>query len=144
MALVKWNDRLAMPAMSSLFNSFFDDDRNWSLTPSVLQSPSVNVAETEDAYTLEVAAPGKAKDDFEISISNGLLSIRSETEETNEEKEKNYTRQEYSFNSFERSFSLPENANVEDVQASYQDGVLSVVIPKKSPGEAAVTKIEIA
>lgn len=114
--------------LSDLFDSekFFDSD--WMKKYSV---PAVNVKETEKNYEIEVAAPGRSKKDFNISAENGVLTITSEQNEEKEQKEKEYTRKEFSYSSFARSFSLPENANEEEIKASYTDGILKVEVGKK-------------
>lgn len=105
---------------------FFDSD--WLKRSSL---PSVNVNETDKAYEIEVAAPGRTKKDFNISAENGVLTISSEQKEEKEQKEKDYTRKEFSYSSFTRSFSLPENANEEDIKATYADGILKMEVAKK-------------
>lgn len=134
MSLVRWNNRSFFPNVSSLFDGFFNDDVEVLNTNNkALSVPAVNVVENDDDYTLELAAPGKTKEDFDIKIDKGMLSISSEQEEENESENKNYTRKEYSYSSFNRSFNLPEEVNDDDVKASYQDGILSIVLPKTHP-----------
>jgi len=127
--------------LSDFFDSekFFDSDwlRNRSL-------PAVNVKETDKSYEIEVAAPGRNKKDFKITAENGVLTISSEEKEETEHKEKDYTRREFSYSSFSRSFTLPENANEDDVKANYDDGILNVAIAKKAVSHAkAKREIEI-
>lgn len=114
--------------LSDLFDNekFFDSD--WLKKQSM---PAVNVKETEKNYEIELAAPGRSKKDFNISAENGVLTISSEQKEEKEQKEKGYTRKEFSFNSFSRSFSLPENANEDDIKANYADGILKLEVAKK-------------
>ena len=108
MALIK---RSEWPLVSgSWLNDFFDTDRFFDSDVFRGQSvPAVNVKETDNAYEIEVAAPGLTKKDFNITVDNRMLTIASEKEETKEETEKNYTRREFSYTSFSRSFTLPEN-----------------------------------
>jgi HSP20 family protein len=94
--------------------------------------PSVNVRETDKSFELDFAAPGLSKKDFKITVDNGVLTISSEKKEEKEEVEKDYTRREFSYNSFSRSFTLPENVNEEDVKAAYEDGILKLHIAKKN------------
>ena len=111
-ALMK-NKRDLMPYFPSIFDDFFGGDlMNWagfnnSQTGTTL--PAVNFSEDEDAFSIEVAAPGMKKDDFKIDLDNNLLVISSEKEEKNEEVDNdgNYHRKEFSYQSFKRSFSLP-------------------------------------
>ena len=117
------------PWLSDFFNTekFFDSDllRNRTLPP-------VNVSETDKTYQIEVSAPGRTKKDFKILAEGGVLTISSEMEEEKETKEKDYTRKEFSYSSFSRSFTLPENANDDDIKASYSDGILKLEIAKKA------------
>lgn len=93
--------------------------------------PSANVRETEKEYMVELAVPGLTKNDFKIEIENNLLTVSAEKEEEKNEREKGFTRREYSFNSFSRSFSLPENMMAEKIDAKYEEGVLKIHVPKK-------------
>lgn len=118
----------------SLLSDFFDTDRFF--TPFLGgndELPSVNVIDNEKNYEIEVAAPGMKKEDFRIDFENGILNISAETKSEKEEEEKNYTRREFSYRSFSRSFSLPENANEEDITAKYDNGVLRLTLAKKTP-----------
>jgi HSP20 family protein len=129
----------------SLFPEFFDDDRflNFPLLRGQ-NVPAVNVKETEKAYEVELASPGFNKKDFKISIDDGLLTVSAEKEQEKEEKKDNYTRREFGYASFSRSFNLPVNTNEEDVQAKYEEGILKLVIAKKGTPESKPKKpIEI-
>ena len=114
--------------LSDLFDNekFFDSD--WLKRQSL---PPVNVKETEKQYEIEIAAPGRSKKDFSILAENGVLTISSEKKEEKELKEKDYTRKEFNYSSFARSFSLPENANEEEIKANYSDGILKLEVAKK-------------
>jgi HSP20 family protein len=131
MALIKRNN-------GGFFNfrptiaDFFDDngfflDKVWN-TESV---PAVNISEDEKNYEIELAVPGMKKNDFKVKIENNMLTISAEHKEEKEEKKKNYTRQEYRFDSFTRSFTLPENAKEDGIEAHYEDGVLKLKVAKK-------------
>lgn len=140
MALIKrseWPSIVNGPWLSDFFDTdrFFDSDllRKQSV-------PAVNVKETEKGFEIEMAAPGLAKKDFSITVENRILTIATEKEEEKEEKEGNYTRREFSYNSFSRSFTLPEGVNEEDVQANYAEGVLRLNVPKKSIAEPKLRK----
>lgn len=95
--------------------------------------PAVNIQETEDFFKLEVAAPGKSREDFHIELDNEILTISSEEKEETENTQKNerYTRKEFSYNNFKRVFSLPETVNGEQISASYNNGILTINLPKK-------------
>lgn len=94
-------------------------------------TPAVNIQETEDAFILELAAPGQAKEDFQVEVKNHQLLISSELESENLSENKIYKRKEYSFTSFSRAFYLPENCLQDEIEASYENGTLTVFMPKK-------------
>lgn len=93
--------------------------------------PQVNIKETADEYFVEMAVPGMQKSDFQIELDNHLLTISTEKEEESEETKENYTRREFGYSSFRRSFNLPETVEGDKIKASYNDGILKVHLPKK-------------
>jgi HSP20 family protein len=117
-----------------LFDDFFKpwnewfDGGSWGRTMSV---PAVNITENEKGYEVSLAVPGMKKSDFDISLDGNMLTISSEKEESREEKDVKFTRNEYNFSSFSRSFTLPEEINKEKIEASYVDGVLKIVLPSQ-------------
>jgi len=117
----------------SLFDRFFSNDvfnRDYSETNTTL--PSVNIKETDDKFGVEVAVPGFEKEDFNIELDNNELTISSEKKEKHEDKEdERYTRREFSYQSFRRSFTLPDTVDGEKISAKYTNGVLHVDIPKR-------------
>lgn len=120
----------------SLLDRFFDGEmfdwtnRNFSNTNTTL--PSVNIKENADAFTVEVAAPGFDKGDFKLELNHNTLTISSDKKVENETKEGEFfTKREYSYQSFTRSFTLPQIADGERIGAIYENGILSVSIPKK-------------
>jgi HSP20 family protein len=132
-----------LPVKSSLLptvSRFFDDDwnlmfdwKNRNFSPESNTLPSVNVKENDNEYTVELAAPGMKKEDFQIELNNNVLTIRSEWKDEKEEKKGDvYTRKEFSYQSFQRSFNL-NNEVVDDakIKATYKDGILSLTLPKK-------------
>lgn len=132
MALVKWrNQDDNFPSFSNFFEDFFSRDvYNGNLRGANL--PAVNISEDDDNFEVEVAAPGLKKDDFKINLENNLLTISGEHKEENEEKEgKKISRREFNYTSFNRSFTLPETVEADNIQAKYQDGVLRLTLPKK-------------
>src|SRR5688572_407723 len=139
MSLVRRSD---WPALGgTLLSDFFDDDRFFSSPWLRGQSmPAVNVKENEKNYEIEVAAPGFTKKDFNISIENKLLTISAEEKEESEKKENNYTRKEFGYTSFSRSFNLPENISEDNVQARYEDGILKLSLAKKDQAQAKPKK----
>jgi len=122
--------------LPSFFDRFFNNElmdwgnSNFSSTNTSL--PAVNVKETNDEFLIELAAPGMEKKDFKINFKNNVITISSEKEDQREEKKENYTRREFSYQSFQRSFTVPENAIVSDkIEASYNNGILEVKLPKR-------------
>lgn len=120
-----------------LIDRFFDTDlfdwtsKNYSKTNTTL--PSVNVKENDNEFAIEVAVPGFEKGDFKIEVHNDVLTISSEKQESNETKDEteHYTKREFSYQAFTRSFTLPETADGDKAAASYDKGILTVSIPKK-------------
>lgn len=142
-SLVKSNGTF-FPTIPSLFDDFFNRDwldsslANWRISGATL--PAVNVMETGDDFRIEVAAPGMKRGDFKVELDNNVLTISSQREEKSEDTDENgsYTRKEFSYQSFQRSFSLPENKVLGDkISARYVDGILHVTVPKS---EAAKVK----
>jgi HSP20 family protein len=136
--------RKTNPMWSNL-NTFFDDfltkdffDNRWSnFSDTGTTIPSVNIVESQDDFQVEMAAPGMTKNDFNVELDNDTLTISSEKEDTQEEKDRTYSRREFSYQAFRRSFYLPNTVEAEKIKAKYQDGVLRLLIPKK---EEAKTK----
>lgn len=132
----------------SLFSDLFDMDRlfeaPWMLPRSISEVPMVNVKETKDDYMLELAAPGMTKDDFDIEMDNHHLTISYEKEEEEKEEEANFTRREYNYNSFCRSFILPEDVDEATIDAKYENGMLKVMLPKKEEVKKEESKKRIA
>ncbi len=102
--------------------------------------PAVNITEKKDEYQVSLAAPGMRKDDFKIDVEGNMLTISSEKEENKEEKDKKFTRKEYSYSSFSRSFTLPEEINKEKIEAKYEDGVLKIALPRKEEAKRPSAK----
>jgi len=121
----------------TLFNDFFNRDlwdwgmRNNSTTNTSI--PAVNIRETAEAFEVEVAAPGMNKDDFRIELDNNVLTISSERESRNDEKEgERYARREFSYQSFQRTFHLSKDVvDADKIQAKYENGLLRLIIPKR-------------
>jgi HSP20 family protein len=109
-----------------------------------MNMPAVNITEKKDDYLISMAAPGLKKEDFKIDVEGNMLTISSEKEEENEEKDERYTRQEYSYSSFERSFTLPDEVNKDKIEAQYKDGVLELVLPKKEEVKKMAISKQIA
>ncbi len=133
-SLANTNSNQNFPTLSNWLDDVFNRD-----LPSVFTSnfntgitlPKVNIKETAETFIVEMAVPGLKKSDFHIDLDNQVLSISTETKEENEYKEANYTRREFGYSSFKRTFSLPESVNEEKINANYQEGILSILLPKK-------------
>ncbi|MBT1705931.1 Hsp20/alpha crystallin family protein [Chryseosolibacter indicus] len=139
MSLIKRTD---WPGLGgSLLSDFFDDDRFFSSPWLKGQSvPAVNIKENEKNYEVEIAAPGYNKNDFNISLEQGLLTISAERKEEKENKNDRYTRREFGYTSFSRSFNLPKNVNEEDISALYENGVLRRTIHKNDMKDGKAKK----
>ncbi|GIV34437.1 MAG: heat-shock protein [Chitinophagales bacterium] len=132
MTLIKWRGESDVPSVfSSWIEDFFNETgfprRAWANT-----SPAVNIRETDNSFVLEVAAPGFNKEDFNLSVENDVLTISGNKETKSEKEESGYTRKEFSYSSFTRSFTLPESVNSENISAAYTNGILTVTLPKKT------------
>lgn len=129
--LPSWTSDIFNPAkfFGSAFPDFNGDFPSLDFASKV---PSVNVNENEKEFTIEMAAPGLEKKDFKLEVDNGYLTISSEKEEEKKEEKKNYLRREYSYNSFKRSFVLPDNSVADKINAKYDNGILHVSIPKET------------
>jgi HSP20 family protein len=119
-SLGKWIDNLFNTTLADVIGS-----------DNTVSTPSVNIVEHDSHYTLDLAAPGMNKQDFNISIESDHLIISAEKNTEREETEGRYTRREYSYGSFKRSFHLDDNINREGITASYENGVLQLTLPKK-------------
>jgi len=135
-SLVRSNGNF-FPALPSLLEGFIDRDwfdsslASWRGEGTSL--PAVNIRETDDTFEIEMAAPGMKRDDFKIELDNHVLTISSERQNTEEQNEKQsaFTRKEFSYQSFQRSFALPESkVKSESIQAKYKDGILMISVPK--------------
>lgn len=135
------------------WSNWIDDVFNTGHFPTVfsnnfetgVSTPKVNIKETKDDYFVEMAAPGLKKGDFNIDLENEVLTISAEQKQENNNTDENYTRREFSFTSFKRSFNLPEFINTDKIEAKYEDGVLNVKLPKREeakPKPARTIKIK--
>lgn len=143
--LVRQNATL-FPSLPSLLEDFFN--RDWADSTLANQNysatlPAVNVRETNETYIIEVAAPGMKRDEFKVELDNHVLTISSQREEKHEEhnENNNYTRREFNYQSFQRSFTLPENRVVgEKISARYADGILHITVPKNDEAKVKPVK----
>lgn len=141
MTLVRFNS-FGKPVYNNLFDSFLNDKTCYPENRKNL--PSVNIEETDNFFEIDVAAPGLKKEDFKVNVENDVLQIKVEKKEENEESKRNYSRKEFNFFSFERSFTLPEYVEEGSIEGKYEDGILKIVIPKKEEDIKAVKEINIS
>jgi HSP20 family protein len=140
MTLVNFQNRTrnTAPYFNNVFDSLFSDALNKNLVVSKV--PGVNILESAEDYKIEVAAPGLTKEDFQINLKKDTLSVWAEKKSV-EGEEKDYSRKEFDYNSFARSFVLPETVDAEKIAAEYVNGILTITIGKKD--ESKIKDIEI-
>lgn len=142
MNLIKRNSNVIFPA---LLDEIFKPDWNGGIQNFNATIPAVNIKESETDFSLELFAPGLKKEDLKIEIDQRTLSISFEKQLETEENNEKYSRKEFSFSSFKRTFNLPDSVNSEMIEANYENGILNIRLPKK---EEALPKpkrmIEIA
>ncbi|MEJ8844435.1 Hsp20/alpha crystallin family protein [Lacibacter sp. H375] len=129
--------------LNNFFDEFFNELPAFGKTVNNLFSPAVNIVETPDAYHLELNAPGRNKEDFQISVDKGLLTISYEKKEEAKNEDVKVVRREFSYQSFKRSFTVDEKINAEAIQAKYENGLLKLLLPKKAEQQQPVKKITI-
>jgi|SRR5690554_1281785 len=137
MTVVRFKDNLPSFLDEFFGGDIFNSPKSTTIGKSL---PAINVKENDKNFLLEVAAPGMRKDNFKIELNNNILGIYGEKEEEDVEERKRYTRREFSYSTFKRTFTLPESIDVEKIVANYNDGVLSIEIPKKDEEEKSVLK----
>jgi len=134
--------------LPNVMEDFFRPWNEWlgtnNLFGKALTTPAVNVSETRDGYVVELGAPGLKKEDFDINVDGNILTISSEKEESKEEKETGYTRKEYNYSSFKRSFTMPEDIKQDKIEAEYTDGVLKLTLPRKDEAKKTAMSKHIA
>jgi HSP20 family protein len=118
------------PFFPSLVDELFNQDRRVRTSSISSTTPAVNLIEQDTQFLIELAAPGNKKEDFEIEIEDGILSISSSNKEDNTSEKETFTRHEFSYNSFRRSFTIPESVDVSSIEASYSEGVLLIKLLK--------------
>lgn len=125
--------RINRSYVPAYWDDFFNDNFFNQLNSSNCNgnSPAVNISEDDKAYTIEVAAPGIPSKDFNLEIENDVLTISTERKESKEEKKQNFLRREFNYQSFKRSFQLPETIDQEGIKASHDAGILTLSLPKK-------------
>jgi HSP20 family protein len=123
-----FTDRFFTPRLFDLDDDFITGD---------ISSPPANITETNKEFLLDLSVPGMKREDFELEVENGVLTISSEKEEEKKEEDKNYHRREFSYTSFSRTFTLPDNVDENNISAKYDNGMLKITLPKS---ETTVSK----
>jgi len=144
MTVVKFNKKPAngFNLLENFFNeipTFFKDDFGTTAKDFV----PVNVKQTEDAYQLEVVAPGFEKNDFNVNIDKSILTISGEKKNEVKDENEKQIREEYSYRSFKRSFTLDEKIDSEKIDAKYTNGILTLNLPRKAEVKASAKEISV-
>ncbi|HJW28945.1 MAG TPA: Hsp20/alpha crystallin family protein, partial [Saprospiraceae bacterium] len=126
--------------VENFFTEADDFMKNWNWDMS-LDVPMVNVREEKEFFLIDVAAPGMKKEDFKLEIDNGILMISAHMEDKTIEKTEEFQRKEFNFRNFKRSFWLPDNVNSEKIMAKYENGLLTLTLPKMKTTPAVKSKM---
>jgi HSP20 family protein len=138
MTLVKWTNH---PVLNEMMNGMQKRAMNHACD---FNRPAANIIDNEKDFTIKLAVPGMVKEDFNIKIENDILSISVEKKEAEEKEEMNYTRREFSYEGFCRSFSIPEIVNQDKIKADYKDGILSLMLPKEKEAKIKGREIKVS
>ena len=130
-----------LPGFNEVFDSIFND--TFFSDRLISRVPAVNISESENNYHVELAAPGLKKEDFKLNLERNQLSISVDQQAGEHDEEKNYSKREYSYSSFVRSFTLPDSADHAKIEASYTDGILRIDIAKREEAKTVRRQIEI-
>lgn len=142
MSLIKFQPKVNSE-VPSIWDEFFSRDLFDSSNARVAGNtmPAVNIKEDDDGFTLEIAAPGFNKNDFTVNVDKQILTVSSESTSNEEEVKGGYTRKEFNYSSFKRSFTLPESADDDSIKAQYKEGILSIEISKREEAKAKPSRI---
>ncbi|TCD00602.1 Hsp20/alpha crystallin family protein [Pedobacter frigidisoli] len=144
MTLVNFNNRTrnTAPYFNNVFDSLFSD----AVTKNKMvdKSPNVNILENETAYVIELAAPGLRKEDFQINLKKDMLSVWADVKKDETQVAKDFTRKEFDYSSFARSFNLPDTADGDNITAEYKDGILNINISKKDDAKLQHKEIVVS
>jgi len=122
--------RKQTPFITSLFDDYVNQDWDFKVSSSA-GTPAVNIKELDNQFEIDLAVPGKKKSDFEIEVEEGLLSISSSMKEDQVTEKAKFTRREFSYNSFKRTFTIPDSVDPSNIEAHYSEGVLKLSLPKR-------------
>ncbi|WP_183573351.1 Hsp20/alpha crystallin family protein [Mucilaginibacter sp. X5P1] len=145
MTLVKFNNGQKNYGVNPFFNDVFDTILNDTFLGDKLVSrvPAVNIAETENEFQIELAAPGLKKEDFKINLDKNVLSVSTEKKAENVEEGKKFSKREYNYTSFVRSFTLPETVDHSKIDAEYADGILKLIVAKREEAKFQTREIAV-
>lgn len=139
---------ISRPVGFPVFDEFFKPLNEWfersAFFGKTITVPPVNIMEKENSYELVLAAPGMKKEDFNLAFDGTMLTISSVQEESKEKKEQTFTRREFNFFTFSRSFTLPEDVKAELIEAKYEDGLLKIILPRKEEAKRTTANRQIA
>lgn len=133
----------SLPSFSSWVDNLFENGMGTGFLSNFntgMTLPAVNIKENAEEFFLEIAVPGMKKSDFNIDVDNKILSVSSESKEENEIKEDHYTRREFGYSSFKRTFTLPDTVASDKISATYKEGILAVHLPKKEEAKEKPAK----
>jgi len=144
MTLVKFANGQKNNGLNPLFTDVFDSVLNdrFFADKFTTKTPAVNIAETENQFEIELAAPGLSKEDFKISVEKNILTVSAEKKAETEVADKKYSKKEFSYSTFKRTFTLPETVDYTKIDAAYTNGILKLNVAKKE--EAKIQTREIA
>ncbi|SDS75307.1 heat shock protein Hsp20 [Mucilaginibacter mallensis] len=145
MTLVKFNNGQKNYGVNPFFNDVFDTILNDTFLGDKLVSrvPAVNIAETENEFQIELAAPGLKKEDFKINLDKNVLSVSTEKKAENVEEGKKFSKREYNYTSFVRSFTLPETVDHSKIDAEYANGILKLIVAKREEAKFQTREIAV-
>ena len=147
MTIVKHRpQRSLVTPFDELFNGFFGRDLSHLVGSDDMQrsTPRVNITESKEGFKLDLLAPGFRKEDLKMNVEDSTLTISAEKKNQDLAEGDRYTRREFGFSAFKRSFGIPENVDTESISAEFTNGVLTVNIRKYEPAKPAVREINIA
>jgi len=136
-------NRSSLPSLSSWVDDLFETGLGTGFLSNFntgMTLPAVNIKENKDEYFLEIAVPGMKKTDFNINVENKVLSISSEKSEESINEDENYTRREFGYSSFKRTFTLPDTVESDNINAKYNDGILTIHLPKREEAKEKPAK----
>jgi HSP20 family protein len=148
MAIIRWTPFRELSTMQERMNKLFDDVmrnpyRSDEAMSTATWAPAVDIYETDKEIVMKAEVPEMLEKDIEIKVEDNVLSVSGERKMEKDIREENYHRIERSYGSFSRSFTLPQTVDREKIKASYKDGVLKVVLPKKEEVKPKQIKIDV-